>query len=200
MPIVIKCACALMILVISGGCASTRLARLEKQYIKGEITSKEYLEKAEDLERSAAKWSEFAEALARSMASASESLAHSASQPPQYPLGSPLETTSVYHNQLEGCAVVAADGKFLGRISRNDLSSDSIFNDLGPYGSKLSQTSIWNELGQYGGELSQHSPFNPLSTKPPRIISDQTGFVAFLSVNRLNRPAISPYRLVAMFR
>ena len=97
-------------------------------------------------------------------------------------------------SMLDGAAVVANDGEFLGRIE-SAYSRESILNEYGPYGSEYRRTSIWNEYGPYGGEYSRLSPFNEYTGTPPLIILNGEA-VAYLTVNRtLN--GINPFALKA---
>jgi hypothetical protein len=61
------------------------------------------------------------------------------------------------------------DGQFLGEISSNRYSSDSILNQYGPYGSQYSSTSIFNQYSPYGSPYGQFSINNPYSTTPPKL-------------------------------
>lgn len=85
---------------------------------------------------------------------------------------------------LEGSRILADDGQFLGVITQNQFSSDSILNEFGRYGSEFSTTSIFNEFGRYGGEFSRLSPFNEFTTAPPRVISPGGELVAYLTKNQ----------------
>lgn len=55
---------------------------------------------------------------------------------------------------LEGASIVAEDGTFLGKISRNRYDTDSIANNYGAHGGKYSSESIFNNYGQYGSKYS----------------------------------------------
>jgi hypothetical protein len=65
--------------------------------------------------------------------------------------------------------LIGEDGQFLGRISPNSYSSDSILNSYGPYGSPYSNTSIFNDYSPYGSPYGQYSVNNPYSTTPPKL-------------------------------
>jgi hypothetical protein len=92
--------------------------------------------------------------------------------------------------QIAGASVIAYDGQFLGRLA-GELNSESIYNDLGPYGSTLSPTSIYNDLGQYGGKLSSMSPFNELASNPPILVRDGN-FLAYFTVNQFKNAGSEP--------
>jgi len=51
-------------------------------------------------------------------------------------------------------------GTYLGLISDNPYTSESILNEFGSYGSAFSSTSIFNEFSRFGGKFSSYSPFN----------------------------------------
>ena len=110
------------------------------------------------------------------------------------------QSTSQYsynYASLEGCAVVASNGQYLGKITRF-IHSNSIFNEYGKYGSSYSNTSIWNSHGNYGSKYSSQSPFNPYITNPPKIIRNGS-VVAYITVNENIANAINPYALKAYF-
>jgi hypothetical protein len=94
---------------------------------------------------------------------------------------------------VANAAIVAHDGKYLGRIS-NQYSADSVLNEYGAYGSEYSADSIWNEYGQYGGEYSINSPFNPYTSTPPVLIKNGKA-IAYLTANTSLRPAMDPHEL-----
>ncbi len=62
--------------------------------------------------------------------------------------------------------LVAADGRFLGRVARPE-HSESLLNAVGRFGSGQSETSILNYHGPYGSSDSPLSARNPLSASPP---------------------------------
>jgi len=87
---------------------------------------------------------------------------------------------------------------FLGSIE-DEFSTNSIFNEYGPYGSQYSSNSIWNEYGQYGGKYSSRSPFNPYCTAPPTIIKDNQ-VIGFLTINKRIEKSIDPNWLKTYFK
>jgi hypothetical protein len=90
------------------------------------------------------------------------------------------------------------DHTYLGKITSNDVDSDSIFNTLGKYGSKYQSNSIWNTYGTFGGEYSKYSPFNEYTRTPP-IIKDENGkTIGRLTVNEYVSGAISPYEVKSL--
>ncbi|KIA89903.1 hypothetical protein [Kaistella jeonii] len=72
---------------------------------------------------------------------------------------------------------------YLGCLNCNNVSSNSIWNEVGNYGSPVSSTSIWNEVGTYGGPVSSYSPFNPVGNNPPKIIDSDGNFYGYLTAN-----------------
>lgn len=95
-------------------------------------------------------------------------------------------------NQVEEARIVADDGQFLGIISRNSVSSDSISNTVGSYGSTVSSTSIFNSVGNYGSSVSSLSPFNSVSSSPPKIVDSNGNFIAYLTKNTIKTPRVDP--------
>lgn len=101
---------------------------------------------------------------------------------------------------LEGCVIVANDGQFLGRITQNEVATDSILNQVGTYGSEVSSTSIFNQVGRYGSEVSSLSPFNEVTSTPPQIVNRSGRFVAFLTKNKIKTPAVDPHLLIGLLK
>jgi sporulation protein YlmC with PRC-barrel domain len=85
-------------------------------------------------------------------------------------------------DELIGSKIIAEDGKFLGTISFDKYSSDSLANPYGTYGSPYSSDSIFNPYGSYGSQYSTMSPFNPYSSTPPKLILDNQ-ILGLLSAN-----------------
>ena len=73
--------------------------------------------------------------------------------------------------------------KFLGEFTGNPYSSDSIWNEVGNYGSVVSSDSIWNEVGSYGSEVSSESPFCRVALNPPKIVDSLGNFYGYLTIN-----------------
>lgn len=96
-------------------------------------------------------------------------------------------------------AIIAQDGQYLGTISDNRFSDDSIANPYGQYGSRYSPLSIFNPYGQYGSEFSPLSPWNSYTTTPPSL-KVRGQFVANLTVNPYLSPSVHPNRLMALVR
>jgi len=80
---------------------------------------------------------------------------------------------------------------FLGCLTCNQFSSDSVLNEFGTYGSSYSAKSIWNEYGQYGGSYGMYSPCNPYASNPPVVVDRSGGFYGYLTVNEFHRQRIT---------
>lgn len=92
-------------------------------------------------------------------------------------------TGSINYEILEGANILAADGTYLGTISRNKFDTNSIANTYGNYGSPYSVYSIFNKYANYGGPYSTLSPFNPYTNTPPSIIKDEL-LLGYLTANQ----------------
>jgi hypothetical protein len=80
--------------------------------------------------------------------------------------------------------------EYLGDLSDNKLNPNSIFNDIGPYGS-LSPTSPRNSIGEYGSPISPDSATNPLAIDAPRLYDQEGNYRGRLSTNTLDPDSIS---------
>jgi hypothetical protein len=96
---------------------------------------------------------------------------------------------------LLGTAIVAADGTFLGEVSRDRTAPNSILNQYGPYGSAYSKTLIFNDYSPYGGRYGALSPYNDYSTSPPRIVMNSKP-IGLLSTNLYIGQAVNPDELL----
>lgn len=83
-----------------------------------------------------------------------------------------------------------AQAEYLGDLSDNPLNPNSIFNDIGPYGT-LSPTSPRNELSPYGSPISPYSATNPLAIDAPRLYDQVGNYRGKLSTNTLDPDSIS---------
>jgi hypothetical protein len=101
---------------------------------------------------------------------------------------------------LEGCVIIADDGQFLGVISKNEFSAESIINQFGKYGSEFSTTSIFNEFAKYGGEISRLSPYSEITSSPPRIFTPRGTLIGYLTKNPIKTPNIDPHFLIALLK
>ncbi len=74
---------------------------------------------------------------------------------------------------------------YLGCLTCSDIDSDSIWNDIGDYGSNISNNSIWNDIGDYGSDISDYSPWNDIASYPPVIVDKNGNFYGYLTVSEL---------------
>ncbi|MQA92171.1 MAG: hypothetical protein GEU90_18425 [Gemmatimonas sp.] len=89
-------------------------------------------------------------------------------------------------NDLAGADVVAHDGTFVGRLSRNPADRDSLVSPSSIWGDPSASESIFNPFGLYGHVEGPLSAFNQSSPTPPRLERDGAA-IQSLTVN----PAIS---------
>jgi hypothetical protein len=80
--------------------------------------------------------------------------------------------------------------EYLGDLSANELNPNSIFNDIGLYGS-LSPMSPRNPIGVYGGPISPYSANNPLAIDAPRLYDQEGNYRGKLSTNPLDPDSVS---------
>lgn len=73
--------------------------------------------------------------------------------------------------------------QFLGEFTGNPCAADSIWNDVGLYGSDVAVNSIWNDVGLYGSDVSPYSPFNNVGSTPPKIMDGLGNFYGYLTIN-----------------
>lgn len=52
--------------------------------------------------------------------------------------------------------------------------------------SDIDQNSIWNDIGTYGSDISNYSPFNSLASYPPAIVDKDGNFYGYLTANDIN--------------
>ncbi len=110
---------------------------------------------------------------------------------------------SIYQS-VNNMEIFAQDSKeqFLGIISTNQYTSNSIAYEYGSYGSQYSSTSIFNNYSNYGSSYSSYSAFNDLATNPPIIYKYATTGVYtaqyYLTTNTYKTPRIDPMMLKYM--
>ena len=61
---------------------------------------------------------------------------------------------------------------YLGCYGCSSVSSASICNSVGTYGSSVAMNSIWNSVGSYGSSVSSTSPWNSVAYSPPEIFNE----------------------------
>lgn len=90
--------------------------------------------------------------------------------------------------------ILAADGRFLGKLTSNKYDVESIYNQYGIYGSKYSGMSIWNKFCPYGSPYSIYSPYNSFSTTPPQLFLRGV-LVGYLTTNKYINNNVNPAML-----
>lgn len=96
--------------------------------------------------------------------------------------------------------LVANDGQFLGKLTFNELDTESILNRFGEYGNRFSSKSIYNRFGNYGNRFSSLSPFNKFTNTPPKIYINGS-FWGFLTKNHLaGRNTVDPENLISWMK
>ena len=97
--------------------------------------------------------------------------------------------------------LIGADGKYLGTLSANSYSPNSVTNPYGPYGSPSSSTSVNNPYSPYGSPYSPNSARNPYATTAPSIVDSCTGkYLGQLSTNTFAPDSYGePVRAVRQF-
>lgn len=93
--------------------------------------------------------------------------------------------------------------KYLGKVSSDFYSEDSIFNMTGMYGDYDAETSIWNTYSRYGSSTSEYSARNIHASYPPAIVDINGKLYGFLTYNddldSPAAPAYSPAELMRIF-
>ena len=72
---------------------------------------------------------------------------------------------------------------FLGCLSCSEYTSDSVFNDLGRFGSEVSPTSIRNKVSLFGSVVSPYSVCNTTASHPPLVVDEDGHFYGELTLN-----------------
>ena len=89
-----------------------------------------------------------------------------------------------------GLKIIGKDGVFLGDVSTDKVSPNSVSNTIGKYGSEIAQDSVFNTIGRYGSSISGTSATNTIAQDPPAL-HYKGKFVAHLSANQVKVPRIS---------
>lgn len=66
--------------------------------------------------------------------------------------------------------LVAQDDQFLGKLTDDPTSPDSLLNEYGPHGGSYGPISIFNQYSQYGSRYGPHSLRNPYCVAPPKLM------------------------------
>lgn len=86
--------------------------------------------------------------------------------------------------------IYAADGTFLGILSKDGHDPESISNPYGKYGSPYGDT-VKNPHGRYGSPFSSTSATNPHTKEAPRIYAADGMYLGKLSENEFDSESIS---------
>jgi len=91
---------------------------------------------------------------------------------------------------LLASSVTMSAQEYLGRLSSNPYSPDSISNPYGA-GSPYRANGLMNPYSPYGSRFSDRSWTNPYATRPPILVDDAGQFRGTLSANRFDPDSIS---------
>src|SRR4051812_3186309 len=88
----------------------------------------------------------------------------------------------------------AEDGPYLGRLSTNRYTPQSIGNPYGTYGSPTAPRSVVSPNSIYGSSSGPQSANNPYALNAPRIYASDGRYLGKMSSNRYDPESISnPY-------
>jgi hypothetical protein len=87
---------------------------------------------------------------------------------------------------------MGADGHPLGVVSCTSIGSRG-----SRFGSPVGEFSIWNPVGKYGSAVSDYSAYDRVGDRPPALYDADGNLVAYVSVNRIKFPRVSPKLLEA---
>lgn len=108
---------------------------------------------------------------------------------------SAVVTVSVVAQAQSQIKIMLFGGKshdvYLGCLNCSDVTSDSVHNDIGQYGSDISPKSIFNNIGRYGSDISSESPCNDIASDPPVVVDQSGRFYGYLTLNDTHPHAIS---------
>ena len=114
------------------------------------------------------------------------------------PTPAPETSVSAQAEQLDrlvGASLVAGAEQFIGELTPESESFDSVCNGGGDYGSPFSELSIFNPDSDFGGLFGTHSPFNPDAASPPAIVLDGET-VGYLTVSPVLDDAVDPVSML----
>lgn len=95
--------------------------------------------------------------------------------------------------------LVGSDGVYLGKLTTDQYDSESVFNEIGKYGSDISMTSIWNDISPYGSDVSMKSAFNNVASKPPLIVYNDK-IIGHLTTNDIKNNSLHPKYLYSWLK
>ena len=76
---------------------------------------------------------------------------------------------------------------FLGCVNCSEISTSSVCNNIGKYGSTIARDSIWNSIGQFGSTIGRYSPWNSIASEAPIIVDEDGNSYGYFSVNAIHR-------------
>lgn len=86
---------------------------------------------------------------------------------------------------------------YLGCLSCDQFATDSLFNELGGFGSPFQANSILNDFGKYGSSYSNTSPCNAFATQPPKVVDGLGNFYGYLTMNKLKPQRVAHQGILA---
>lgn len=83
--------------------------------------------------------------------------------------------------------------EFLGCLTCNEFSSESICNGYGTYGNEFSTDGIWNEFSGFGNEFSPKSPWNEFSSdnSVPVVVDREGNFYGYFTINEYRSNSVN---------
>jgi hypothetical protein len=111
----------------------------------------------------------------------------------------PEGLTQTALEDLQGTDLIAADGTYLGKVTNDPYSQESLMNQYGPYGNPYNASSIFNKYGPYGNPYSGYSPYNQYTRTPPHFSRDGQ-LVAYLTANEFVTPRVDPHAFHAWLK
>jgi hypothetical protein len=113
----------------------------------------------------------------------------------------PIAPRALTINDIDGqAALLANDGTYLGLVSSNSITADSICNPIGQYGSRISSRSVRNTIGTYGSSISSESAYNAITSTPPMIIRLTDGArLGYLTKNQILPGHVDPDVLFVVY-
>ena len=95
--------------------------------------------------------------------------------------------------------LLADDGTFLGKVSREAADAQSILNEEGAFGNPKSPFSLTNPESKYTNKDSDQSVSNPSAKRPPKLFYDGN-LLAFVTANEHLTPRVRLQDILAVLR
>ncbi|QPL48900.1 hypothetical protein [Alteromonas sp. B31-7] len=103
-------------------------------------------------------------------------------------------TIVAYSNAESELLFFGGDGhdEYLGCLTCNETSSESICNGYGTYGNEYSSNGMFNEYAGFGNEYSSESPWNEYSTSNsvPVLVDRDGNFYGYFTINDYRSDAV----------